>query len=458
MPKIVKNAFTTVGVRSLIDQGKPAKVADGGGLYLHITGPGVARWCFRFMIDKNAKEMGLGAAARTEGAAASGVTLKEARTRALAAQAKIAAGIDPIADQHAARAATLAAAAPPPAPEPGRTLRDALNAHLAAHAPGWRGGKTEKLCRAMMDNHAAELLGKHVAEIATQDVSDTLAPLWERGGKVETATKLRTRLEAVLEWAIAAGWRAGPNPAVWRGGLRPLLARPDSIRETRHHPALAWERVPDFVAALADENGGAPRALHLAVLTAARSGEVRGADWSEIDLAAALWTIPAARMKSKREHRIPLSPPALALVRSMLPQGGSKPAAGLLFPNPKGVPYSDMALLAVVKRMDAADRRADGPGWRDRAGERIAPHGFRSAFRMWCGDHGHDRDLAEMALAHTVGDETERAYARSDLLARRRTLMDAWGAWCARAAAVPAAIGREGEVADGGRALLRVVA
>ena len=255
-----------------------------------------------------------------------------------------------------------------------------------------------------------------------------LAPLW--GPKLETATKLRTRLEGVLEYAIAAGWRQGPNPAAWRGGLRPLLARPDAIRQTRHHPALAWEHVPAFLSALGRESGNAARALHLAVLTACRSGEVRGADWSEFVLEARLWSIPARRMKSGRDHRVPLSPPAIALLRSMLPEDGAKPPEGLLFPNIRsGKPFSDMALLAVVKRMDAA--AAGGPGWRDSRGERVAPHGFRASFRSWCGDHGHDRDLAEMALAHTVGDETERAYARSDLLARRRTLMDAWGTHCA---------------------------
>ena len=393
----------------------------GTGLCLLVRPSGSRLWVQRVSIGGKVRELGHGAYPA--------VTLAEARKLAQLAKIAADAGHDPIADKKAAKAAAVAAALPP-VPEPGRTLRDALAGYLAKHAPGWRGAKTEKLCRAMMDNHAAGLLARHVADITTQDVSDTLAPLWERGGKVETATKLRTRLEAVLEWAIAAGWRPGPNPAVWRGGLRPLLARPDSIRDTRHHPALPWERVPAFVAALADENGNAARALHLAVLTAARSGEVRGADWAEVDLAAKLWTIPAARMKSKREHRIPLTPAALGLLRSMLPEGGRKPAAGLIFPNPKGAIYSDMALLAVVKRMDAADQRADGPGWRDRAGERIAPHGFRAAFRMWCGDHGQDRDLAEMALAHTVGDETERAYARSDLLARRRTLMDAWAAHC----------------------------
>jgi integrase len=210
-----------------------------------------------------------------------------------------------------------------------------------------------------------------------------------------------------------------------------LLARPDAIRTTRHHPALPWARVPAFLLALADEDGRAASALALAVLTAARSGEVRGADWSEIDLAAKLWTIPARRMKSGRPHRIPLSDAAISVVRTMLPETGEKPSEGLIFPNPKGEAYSDMALLAVVKRMDDADTKAAGPGWRDEAGQRIAPHGFRAAFRSWCGDHAKDRDLAETALAHAIGDETERAYARSDMLARRRILMDEWAAWCA---------------------------
>jgi integrase len=235
-----------------------------------------------------------------------------------------------------------------------------LEDYLAAHAPAWR-GKTERLSRALLENHAACLLAMHVADIGTKQVLDVLKPLW--GSKLETAVKLRTRLEGVLEFAIAAGWRLGPNPAVWRGGLRPLLARPDAIRKTRHHPALDWQRVPAFVAALADENGNAAQALHLAVLTACRSGEVRGADWAEIDLEAKLWTIPASRMKPKRPHRIPLSEPAEALLRGMVGEGSEKPHAGLVFSSPKCQPYSDMSLLAVVKRIGFATecwpRRAD---------------------------------------------------------------------------------------------------
>ncbi|MBD0276319.1 MAG: integrase arm-type DNA-binding domain-containing protein [Acetobacteraceae bacterium] len=393
----------------------------GDGLCLLVRPAGRRLWVQRLSVGGKVREMGHGAYPA--------VTLAEARRRARSAKAAADAGQDPLSDRKAAKAAARAPAAAAAAPE-GRTLRDALEAYLGAHAPAWRSSKTEKLTRAMLERYAGDLLARPVAEIGLEDVRAVLAPLW--GPKLETATKLRTRLEGVLEYAIAAGWRQGPNPAVWRGGLRPLLARPDAIRRTRHHPALAWERVPGFLSFLGHERGNAGRALRLAVLTACRSGEVRGADWSEFDLEARLWTIPARRMKSGRDHRVPLSPPALALLHELLPADGAKLPERLLFPNTgTDKPFSDMALLAVVKRMDAADRRAGLPGWRDARGERMAPHGFRAAFRSWCGDHGHDRDLAEMALAHTVGDETERAYARSDLLARRRALMDAWGAHCA---------------------------
>lgn len=443
MPGKDKRPLTDKGIAALA-VGRH-HLADGTGLCLLVRSAESRLWVQRLSIGGKVRELGHGSYPD--------VSLAEARRRARAAKAAVEDGRDPLAERRAAKEKAAAEANPPP-PPPGRTLRDAMEAYIAAHGASWRSTKTEKQTRAMMALHAADLMARDVAEIGTEHVRDVLAPLWRT--KLETATKLRTRLEGVLEYAIAAGWRAGPNPAIWRGGLRPLLARPDAIRKTRHHPALPWERVPAFLATLAGDGGTAARALHLAVLTACRSGEVRGADWAEIDLAACLWTIPAARMKSGRPHRVPLSDAALAVLRGRLPADGKQPAAGLIFPSPTGGRYSDMALLAVVKRMDAAAERAGEERWQDAEGQRIAPHGFRAAFRSWCSDNGRDRDLAEMALAHAVGDETERAYARSDLLARRRKLMDDWATWCAGKASGAAAGATSGTTSGGG--FVRIVA
>jgi len=343
------------------------------------------------------------------------VTLTAARR--LAAEAKAAAdrGIDPVAAKRTAKAAAAAAG----------TLRDAMEGYLAAHGPAWR-GKTEKLIRARLEQHAKGLLQRPVGEIGLEDVRAVLAPIWTT--KPETAQRVRAHMEAALEWSIAAGWRSGPNPALWKGGLRPLLARPGAIRRVRHHPALDWRRVPAFLAVLRQQDGNASRCLELATLTAVRSGEARAARWEHIDLDAALWTIPVT--KTGKAHRVPLSATTLRLLRSMLPADGKKPQAGLVFTNGKGATYSDMALLSCVKRLDVAATGAGEPGWRDEHGERVTPHGFRSSFRDWCGDTGQPRELAEMALAHAVGGEVERAYARSDLLERRRALMSAWGELC----------------------------
>ena len=345
------------------------------------------------------------------------VSLADARRKAETTKEQAAKGLDPTAARKAAHAAFPT----------GHTLQEAVEGHIAAHEPSWRGKKTAKLFRTSLEQHAADLLQRDPNSITVADVQKVLAPIWTT--KPVLAQKVRSRIEHSLEWATAAGWRQpGLNPASWKGALRPLLAKPAKVTRNRHNPALPWAQVPAFLAALRKEQTPTSRALELTILTAVRSGEARGADWAEFDFDGKLWTIPAQRTKSGRDHRAPLSPKAVSLLEAVKP-GEGKPT-GLVFRNPDGAAYSDMALLSLIKRMDARSVRDGGKGWKDERGERITPHGFRSSFRDWCGDNGKPRDLAEAALSHADGSATERAYARSDLLERRRELMTDWAKHC----------------------------
>jgi integrase len=232
-----------------------------------------------------------------------------------------------------------------------------------------------------------------------------LEPIWLT--KTETAKRLRGRIENVLDWARVRGYRTGENPARWRGHLDMLLPTPGKVQKTKHHPALPFTELGAFMAKLRQQEGIGARALEFAILTAARSGEVRGSAWSEFDLSDATWTIPADRMKAKREHRVALSKEALTLIES-LPRSHD-----LIFPNSKGAKLSDMTLTAVLRRMGRGD---------------ITAHGFRSTFRDWCSERtNYPRDVAEMALAHTIGDKVEAAYRRGDLFEKRRLMMRDWG-------------------------------
>jgi integrase len=254
-----------------------------------------------------------------------------------------------------------------------------------------------------------------VTAIATGDVLRVLEPLWRT--KTETAARLRGRIEQVLDYATAHGWRAGENPARWRGHLAKLLPSPKKIAKVEHHAALPWEGIGAFMVALREQEGTAARALDFTILTGARTGETIGATWAEFDIEAAVWTIPGERMKAGREHRVPLSRPALAVLNTM---------AGLrcgewVFPGGRtGRPLSNMAMVMLLRLM----------GY-----ENLTVHGFRSSFRDWCSEAtNYPREIAEKALAHSVGDETERAYQRGDLLEKRRDLMGAWANFCARPA------------------------
>lgn len=286
-----------------------------------------------------------------------------------------------------------------------------------------------------MDTYASPVIGNmDVAAITTQDILRVLTQdtdggtLWE--SKTETASRLRGRIEAVLSQATVAGFRAGDNPARWAGNLKELLPKPSAIADKGNQPALAVAELPAWFAALRKRDGISARAIEFLALTAARSGEIRGMVWSEVhdlDGDKPMWVIPAQRMKAKREHRVPLSPEAVKSLKAVPQVEGSD----YVFPAVRGGSLSDMALSGVMRRMQEAEVKAGRKGWLDpRLGRPAVPHGLRSTFRDWAAEKGYERDMAEIALAHTVGSEVERAYRRSDVIERRRAMMAAWAATC----------------------------
>lgn len=374
---------------------KPGRHADGGGLYLSV-GPGEARrWVFLYRWRGRLKEMGLGGLAS--------VGLAKARQKAAAARELVADGIDPLEAKRSAQAIP--------------TFGDMADAVVADLGPQWRNEKHRAQWAATLLNDAAALRPIAVDQIGTTEVLEALKPIWTV--KPETASRLRGRIERVLDAARAKGFRSGENPARWRGHLDHLLPKRQKLTRG-HHAALPYGDVPAFVADLRERDATAALALEFAILTAARSGEVRGATWSEIDASAKVWTVPAQRMKAGRPHRVPLTTRAIEILEKVQPLTGGAPGS-LVFPSAKPEkPLSDGAFARLLGRMG-------------RAGE-FTPHGFRSSFRDWAGEAStFPRELAEAALAHVVGDETERAYRRGDALEKRRRMMNAWGSFVEQA-------------------------
>ncbi len=391
---------------------KPIRLADGDGLYLQVTSGGAKSWLFRFMLAGRERVMGLGPV--------DGASLADARQAASAARALLRQGTDPIEHRVAARKAAAAATAKAAA----NTFRSVAEDYLAAHSAAWRNAKHRAQWGSTLATYAYPVMGSiPVAAVDTDAVLRAVSPFWT--AKPETASRVRGRIEAVLDYAIARGLRDGVNPARWRGHMAKLLPSVKKVRRVRHHPALPWKAVGAFMAALRAREGTSARALEFAILTAARSGEVLGATWHEIDLAAGMWAIPAARMKAGREHRVPLSAPAMALLGVLRPLAADD--AAHVFPGLKrGKGLSVMALDMTLRRMNNPVR------WVDRHKDLITPHGFRSTFRDWAGEATpHLRETAEAALAHVVGG-VEGAYARGDLLTKRKVLMDDWAAHCAK--------------------------
>jgi integrase len=370
-----------------VETAKPGKYGDGDGLQLAVSPSGARKWVLRFMQGGKAREMGLGSYPE--------VGLAAAREKALEGRRLSRLGVDPIADRRKDRTIPTFGA-----------LADEVAEELSA---GFRNDKHKAQWRMTLTVYAAPLRDKPVDEIQTADVLAVLRPIWQE--KPETASRLRGRIERVLNAAKAKGYRTGENPASWRGHLENLL--PKRLKLTRgHHAALPYSDVPAFVARLREREAVAALALEFAIVTAARSGEVLGARWSEIDLDAKVWTIPPERMKAAREHEIPLSERAVEIINSM---SEGRVSAFVFAGQRPGKPLSVMALEMVLRRM----------------GVDVTTHGFRSSFRDWAGNETHfPRELAEHALAHVIGDKAEQAYRRSAALEKRRALMAAWAQWC----------------------------
>ncbi len=408
---------------------RPCRIGDGAGLYLQITHAGVKSWVLRYRLNGKDREMGLGPVS-TDGKGA-GVTLAEAREKAATARKLVQEGTDPIdarqqakVDQKATEEARAKAADP-------MTFQKAAETCIAAKEAGWSSEKHAAQWTSTLTLHAYPVIGaKAVALIGTDDVLAVLHPIW--GETSETASRVRGRMEAVLDFAKARGWRQGENPARWKGHLDQMLPNPRKVSRVEHRPALPWREMPAFMAEMKKREGMAIHALAFAILTAARTGEVRLARWQEIDRENLVWTIPADRMKARRGHRVPLSAAAVAVLDMVAPL--AKGPGSLIFPGAREkAPLSDMTLSAVIRRMNE-DAGGDLPRWRNAEGDAVVPHGFRSTFRDWAGEtRPEGREVSERALAHVVKDKAEAAYARSDLLERRRPMMEAWGEWCAKA-------------------------
>ncbi|MBB3743712.1 integrase [Rhizobium sp. BK591] len=331
------------------------------------------------------------------------VGLADAREKAEEARKLVRAGVDPVAVRQEERADT------PKAMTFGAYADSFVDA--AVKAGRWRGAKTEARWRNLLENHAKPIRAKTLASVKTKDVINVLNPIW--GSKQETAEKLREAIERVLDAAKVEGHRVGDNPAAWRGNLEHAMHKPHQLTATAHHAAMPHADLPAFMKKLAKVKGVSARALELTILTGVRSGEARGAVWSEIDLEASVWTIPAIRMKGGKLHRVPLSKEVVGLLRTMKAQSVNE----FVFPGVRDKkPLSDASL---GKALQAA------------GGGAYTVHGFRSTFRDWATEVAHaPREIAEAALAHVVGDAVERSYARSDALERRRALMQEWAAYC----------------------------
>ena len=387
------NRLTAVGIRNLKDKGLHA---DGGGLYLRITESGTKAWIFRFARDSRARDMGLGAHAD--------ISLASAREIAEECRKLLKQGLDPIEARN--KTAAKQNASPNSA-----TLREAVDRYITAHEPSWKNAKHRQQWRNTLATYAIPIIGDmDVADIVTEDVLRVLEPIWRT--KPETATRVRGRIENVLDWCRARKLRDGANPALWRGHLKHLLPARKKKGSVRHHPAMPWQEMPEFMAALRTNSAMSARALEFTILTAARTSEAILATPSEFDLNEGVWHVPATRMKASVDHRVPLSERARTVIAALPQIEGT----GYVFPSARRErPLSNMAMLELLRGLR--------PG--------LTVHGFRSTFRDWAAEQtDFPSEVVEMALAHTIESEVERAYRRGDLFQKRRNLMDAWAAYC----------------------------
>ena len=377
---------------------KPGWYPDGGGLYLQVGPQGSRSWIYSFTLNGRQREMGLGSL--------NAVSLADARRKAEDCRRLRSDGIDPIEVRKGKRTEAELNAAK------SITFKEAAEAYIKSHKAGWRNDKHALQWAATLTAYAYPVFGSLPVEaVDIALITKVLEPIWTT--KTETASRLRGRIEAVLDWATVRNYRRGDNPARWRGTLENLLPARAKVQKVKHHPALPYDEVGAFVAALRQQEGISALALEFLILTATRTSETIGARWDEINLEDALWTIPPGRIKAGKEHRVPLSPPAVAILKKM-----KKARQGeFVFPGGKAEkPLSNMAMLALLKRMKRDD---------------LTAHGFRSTFRDWVSERtNYPREVAEMALAHMVGDKVEAAYRRGDLFDKRQRLMAEWGKYC----------------------------
>ncbi len=388
-------SLTVKAVEKLIKAGTPGTTGDGDGLYLQVARNGSPSWLYRFQLNGKRRNMGLGSCDL--------VTLAEAREKTAEARKLAAAGIDPIEDRKEKEGAAKAASV---------TFDNCASDYIAAHRPGWKNAKHAQQWENTLATYATPIIGKLAPQdITTAHILEILKPIWS--AKPETASRLRNRIELILDAAKARNLRHGENPARWRGHLDKLLPKRTKVRAVVHHAALPWADIPKFMAALAEHCDLTYEAMRLTILTACRTSEVLAATWGEIDKGARTWTIPGTRMKSGKEHRVPLSDAAIEILTN-LPRIDGSPH---LFPSTrKGKHLSNMAMLMGLRRMQRDD---------------LTMHGFRSSFRDWAAEcTPHPNFVVEMALAHVVGNAVEAAYRRGDLFEKRRQLMEDWAQYC----------------------------
>jgi integrase len=410
-------ALTVKKVAKLVRRGEPGRYLDGGagvrGLYLIVQNKHAAHWELRFQLDRHSRWMGLGSARTFD--------LAQARDRAKRERAKLADKIDPLDSRRAERAAQKATTALAAAKS--MTFRQCADKYIADNSGEWRNAKHSAQWTSTLATYAFPVMGDlPVAEIDTGLVLKVLeqhvsaergypaGTLWT--ARRETASRLRGRIETILGWATVRGYRQGDNPATWKNHIENAVAGKSRAALIEHYAALDYRELPGFMVDLRKRDGVAPQALEFLILTAARTGEVIGATWDEIDLGHGTWTIPGSRMKSGREHKVPLSPRAVELLRDIYREHGNDH----VFIGRAGIGLSNMSLTAVLRRMRSGD---------------VTTHGFRSTFMDWAHEQtAFPKVVIDMTLAHTVGDKVEAAYRRGDLLAKRRQLMQAWAKYC----------------------------
>lgn len=387
-------ALTALQVTKTI---KPGRYGDGHGLYLQVSSSGVKSWLLRYERLGRERWMGLGPLHT--------VSLKDARDRAQRARRQLLDGIDPLDARKAERAAQALEAAR------SLTFEQAAQQYFDAHERQWRNAKHRQQFLNTLKTYAYPRIGKlAVAAIDTGLVLNCIEPIWQ--SKTETASRTRARIEAILDWATVRGFRKGDNPARWKGHLDNVLPARGQLKKAIHHAALNYAELPAFMTALREREGVAARALEITILNAARTGEVIGATWEEVDLVAKTWTVPADRIKGGKEHKVPLSDLAVEILKALPREDGNS----FVFIGPQRRGLSNMAMSSVLARMNYTG---------------ITVHGFRSTFRDWAAERtGHPNHVVEMALAHVVGNKVEAAYRRGDLLEKRRRLMADWARYC----------------------------